>query len=108
MERRQQGEQMNLLNRCQLAGFAQLPGALDVCRRGAGRGTGLGLVLVLWLELRDKSIRNEADVLAALELPMLVSVPWIGAEAETDGATEGYWNPARRAGNKETSEIVEV
>ena len=35
----------------------------------------------VWLELRDKSIRTEADAEAALELPLLVAVPWVGAEA---------------------------
>ena len=44
----------------------------------------LGLGLAMWLELRDNSIRTEADAEAALELPMLVAVPWVGvAAAET-------------------------
>jgi hypothetical protein len=36
--------------------------------------------LALWLELRDKAIRTEGDVVAVLELPTLVSVPWIGSQ----------------------------
>jgi capsular polysaccharide biosynthesis protein len=47
---------------------------------GAGGGLAIGLGLALWLELRDKAIRTEGDVVAILELPTLVSVPWIGAE----------------------------
>ena len=39
----------------------------------------------MWLELRDKSIRTEADAEAALQLPMLVAVPWVGAAAENSG-----------------------
>ena len=33
------------------------------------------LIIAFWLEFQDKAIRNEADVLAALELPMLGSSP---------------------------------
>ncbi len=32
----------------------------------------------MWLELRDQSIRTEADAEAALDLPMLAAVPWVG------------------------------
>jgi len=58
----------------------------------------------LWLELRDKSIRTEQDVIAVLELPMLVSVPWIGAGApQNQGAgTNGKSEP------EEKKEMVEV
>jgi hypothetical protein len=43
---------------------------------GLGAGLCVGLCFAVWIELRDKSIRDEGDVLAALELPMLVSLPW--------------------------------
>jgi hypothetical protein len=33
------------------------------------------------MELRDKSIRTEQDVLAAMELPMLVSLPWVNPDS---------------------------
>ena len=36
----------------------------------------------MWFELRDNSIRTEADAEAALELPMLVAVPWVGPASE--------------------------
>jgi hypothetical protein len=41
--------------------------------------------LALWLELRDKAIRTEGDVVAVLELPTLVSVPWIGTQPNGGG-----------------------
>jgi hypothetical protein len=47
---------------------------------GLGGGLCLSLSMALWLEFQDKKIRNEGDVLAALEMPMLGSVPWVGAE----------------------------
>ena len=45
----------------------------------------MGLCFAVWIELRDKSIRDEGDVLAALELPMLVSLPW---SKDTDDDTK--------------------
>ena len=66
---------------CEPAGLAEFSEPPAVCRRRAGRRIGSGIGLALWLELRDKSIRTEQDVRAALDLPMLVSVPWVGAGA---------------------------
>jgi len=74
---------------------------------GLGAGLGLGLGLTLWLELRDKSIRTEQDVLAALELPMLVSVPWIGAEGG-DRSGNSKVNGRGKEGAREKHETVEV
>src|SRR5262249_434399 len=86
MERAQQGEQMRLLNPANLPDTPSFPERWLFAAGGLGTGLVLGLGLAMWLELRDKSIRTEEDVLAALELPMLVSVPWIGADG-TDAAT---------------------
>ena len=80
MERRQQGEQMRLLNPANLPDTPSFPNRLLFAGGGLGVGLGIGLGLALWLELRDKAIRTEQDVTAALDLPMLVSVPWL-----TDG-----------------------
>lgn len=44
---------------------------------GAGLGLGLGLVVVVGRELRDKTIRAEEEVLAALNLPVVGLVPRI-------------------------------
>ena len=53
----------------------------------------LGLGLALWLELRDKSIRTQADAEAALDLPMLVAVPWLVETAPVNGNGKGhFWN----------------
>ncbi len=79
MERRQQGEQMRLLNPASLPDSPSFPVRWLFAAGGAGGGLVIGLALAMWLELRDKSIRTEQDVIAVLELPALVSVPWIGA-----------------------------
>jgi len=107
MERRQQGEQMNELNAASLPDSPSFPVRWMFAAGGLGGGLGLGLVVVLWLELRDKSIRSEQDVLAALELPTLVSVPWIGADAG-DRASDGRLHRRPRGKAHENKEIVEV
>jgi uncharacterized protein involved in exopolysaccharide biosynthesis len=107
MERRQQGEQMNVLNAASLPDSPSFPVRWMFAAGGLGGGLGLGLVIVLWLELRDKSIRNEQDVIAALDLPMLVSVPWIGADAG-DRASDGRLHLRPRNGSRVNKEIVEV
>jgi polysaccharide chain length determinant protein (PEP-CTERM system associated) len=82
MERRQQGEQMRLLNPASLPDKPSFPNRWLFAGGGLGAGLGLGLILTFWLELRDKAIRSEQDVLAVLELPLLASVPWIGADGD--------------------------
>jgi polysaccharide chain length determinant protein (PEP-CTERM system associated) len=100
MERRQQGEQMRLLNPASLPDSPSFPVRWMFAAGGAGGGLAIGLGLALWLELRDKAIRTEGDVVAILELPTLVSVPWIGAET----ANGRYGKPA----SEEKPEKVEV
>jgi polysaccharide chain length determinant protein (PEP-CTERM system associated) len=87
MELKQQGEQIKLLAP---ASFPVAPSSPDRSRfalYGLGGGLGLGLAIALWLEFMDKSIRDEGDVWAALELPMLASMPWAGGDGERKGWT---------------------
>jgi len=81
MERHQQGEQMRLLNPAQLPEAPTFPVWWMLTLGGLGAGLGAGCFLAVLLELQDKSMRNEKDVLAALEVPMLVAVPWVGSKA---------------------------
>ena len=81
MERGQQGEQMRLLNPANLPDSPSFPNRWLFSGGGLGAGLALGLGLALWMELRDKSIRTEQDVLAAMELPMLVSLPWVNPDS---------------------------
>jgi len=80
LEHRQQGEQMRLLDAANLPDEPSFPVRWKFALGGLGVGLALGLSIATWLELRDKAIRNEGDVIAALELPMLTSVPWLGPE----------------------------
>jgi len=85
MERHQQGEQMRLLNAAGLPDSPSFPIWWMFALGGLGAGVAVGLAIAMLLELQDKSIRDEKDVLAALELPMLVAVPWVGADEDEDG-----------------------
>jgi uncharacterized protein involved in exopolysaccharide biosynthesis len=107
MERQQRGEQMRLLNPASLPDEPSFPLRWMFAAGGLGGGLALGVGIALWLELRDKSIRNEEDVQAALQLPMLVSVPWIGSDAKdrgSDGRLQGRSKPP----SEEKKETVEV
>ena len=73
MERRQQGEQMRLLNQASLPESPSFPNRWLFVGGGFAAGLFIGLGIAMWFEMRDKSIRTEQDVLAALDLPALVS-----------------------------------
>lgn len=80
MNNQLEGERMIPLNPADLPDAPSFPNPLLFAAGGLGSGLALGAALALWLELCDKSIRNEADAEAALDLPMLVAVPWVGVE----------------------------
>jgi polysaccharide chain length determinant protein (PEP-CTERM system associated) len=104
MERAQQGEQMRLVNPASLPDSPSSPNRLLFAGGGLGAGLALGFGLALWLELRDKSIRTEEDVVAALEMPMLVSVPWVSTETNGNGS----WRSRFRPSAEEDPEKIEV
>jgi hypothetical protein len=58
-------------------------------------GLAIGAVIALFLELSDKSIRTERDAAAIMDLPLLISVPWLG-EDEEEEANNGNGNGRRR------------
>ncbi len=104
MEQQQQGEQMHLLNPANLPDLPSFPNRLLFAGGGLGAGLVLGLGLGLWLEFRDQSIRTQADAEAALDLPMLVAVPWVAEVAETNGNGRGhFWKRNKQPEEKETA-----
>jgi polysaccharide chain length determinant protein (PEP-CTERM system associated) len=93
MTNQSEGERMFNLNPANLPDSPSFPNRWLFAGGGLGAGFALGLGLALWLELRDQSIRTEADAEAALELPMLASVPWVGALAPEEGDGKfKFWN----------------
>jgi uncharacterized protein involved in exopolysaccharide biosynthesis len=89
MEQQLQGEQMRLMNPASLPDLPSFPNRLFFAGGGLGAGFALSLGLALWLELRDNSIRTQADAEAVLQLPMLVAVPWVGEAAQYGGNGKG-------------------
>lgn len=105
MEQQSQGERMFTLDPANLPDAPSFPNRLLFAGGGLGAGLALGFGLALWLELRDKSIRTEADAEAALELPTLVALPWVGEAATTNGNGDGrFW----KWGKQEHKEKVGV
>jgi capsular polysaccharide biosynthesis protein len=69
-----------LLNPAGLPDAPSFPNRVLFAGGGLAGGLALGLAIAMWLEMRDKSLRTEADVTAALDLPVLSQVPWIGMD----------------------------
>ncbi|MGA9472187.1 MAG: Wzz/FepE/Etk N-terminal domain-containing protein [Terriglobales bacterium] len=109
METAQQGEQMTVLlgaNRPEQPTFPTRP---LFAAGGLGAGLGLGLLLAIFLEFSDKSIRTERDAAVAMDLPLLISVPWVGPEAEEsmNGNGNGSANGRRKFWGRSTDHTDE-
>jgi uncharacterized protein involved in exopolysaccharide biosynthesis len=106
MESQQQGEQMHVLNPAGLPSDPSFPNRPLFAGGGLGAGLALGIAIAIWLEIRDRSIRTEKDAAAAMDLPLLVSVPWVSEDepvvANGDGRRHfwGRGNGAARDGEK--------
>jgi polysaccharide chain length determinant protein (PEP-CTERM system associated) len=106
VEQQQQGAQMTLLNPANLPDSPSFPNRWLFAGGGLGAGLALGLGLAVWLEFRDKSIRTQADAEAVLELPMLVSVPWVGDQVAKGNGNGHFWNRKKLPGeSKETAGV---
>ena len=75
LERRQEGEQFEVLDPANLPASPSFPKKLNFGLGGLAAGLGLGCGLTLLLELRDTSVRSEKDVEVMLRLPVLAVIP---------------------------------
>jgi len=110
MEEEQQGEQMIILSPAGLAKDPSFPVRPILAAGGAAAGLGLGVLLAMWLEFSDRCIRTEKDVAIAMDLPMLISVPWIGPdEVESSNGSNGnkrrFWGRPPGAKDREKVEV---
>jgi protein tyrosine kinase modulator len=105
MENQQEGEQMRILDPASLPDSPSFPNRPLFAGGGLGAGLILGIGLAFWLELRDKSIRTEKDAAAVMDLPLLVSVPWVDEEEQEVSKNGGrrFWG--HRDGSKDQEKI---
>jgi polysaccharide chain length determinant protein (PEP-CTERM system associated) len=75
LERRQEGEQFQVLDPANLPAAPSFPKRSVFTLGGLGGGLGLGLILAFLLELQDTSLRNGKQAEALLQLPVLASIP---------------------------------
>ena len=79
---RQLGEQFRLLEPARLPERPISPNRPQIYTMGALGGLALGLVLALLLDYRDRTLRTEADLIAAFALPVLALVPTMAAAVD--------------------------
>ncbi len=103
-EQQQQGEQMALLNPASQPDSPSFPNRLLFAGGGLGAGLILGFGLAFWLEFRDKCIRTEPDAEAALDLPVLVAVPWV-MQTTPENGNGRFWNRKKPEERKETARV---
>jgi polysaccharide chain length determinant protein (PEP-CTERM system associated) len=113
MENQQEGEQFKVLLTAGRSETPSFPVRQIFAAAGLGVGLGLGLLLGVVLEFSDKSIRTEKDAAVIMDLPLLISVPWLGEEEQAvaaDGNGHGrrsFWGRGEPPSPKE-HENVEV
>ncbi len=94
MENQQEGEQMHIVATAGLPDSPSFPNRPMLAAGGLGVGLGLGLIIAIWLEFSDKSIRTEKDAAAVMDLPLLISVPWLGEDEQSAANGNGqrrFW-----------------
>jgi hypothetical protein len=82
LEQRQIGEQFRILDPPRLPLKPHSPNHLAINALGLLAGLGLGLLLVWLVEYRDSTMRSESDIAAAIDLPLLVLLPYVTNEAD--------------------------
>ncbi len=75
LQRRQQGEQYQLIDPASFTDHPSFPNSPQFAGIGLAGGLAFGLALALLMEFKDKSLRTEGDVESLLKLPILAMVP---------------------------------
>jgi uncharacterized protein involved in exopolysaccharide biosynthesis len=82
LEAEQIGEQFKVLDQPQVSDQATNANRLQINIIGMALGLFLGIAIVGFLEFRDTSFRTEGDILNALALPVLATVPFAPSAAD--------------------------
>jgi polysaccharide chain length determinant protein (PEP-CTERM system associated) len=91
LERRQQGEQFQVMDAANLPEKPTWPNRPLIALAGLAGGIALGLLLALLLEAKDQSLRTESDILTLLKVPILARVPIAGKSISAS-----FWNRTPR------------
>ena len=82
LEQRQIGEQFRLLDPARVPLKPNSPNRIRINLMGTAAGIGLGLLLLGLTYVRDSTMRSEADVLGAIDLPVLALLPFVATAAD--------------------------
>ena len=91
LEQRQIGEQFRILDPPRVAQKPFKPNRPQINAMGAVAGLGLGLALVGLLFFTDSTMRSEADVMGAVDLPVLVLLPYVTTADDLARKKRGTW-----------------
>jgi polysaccharide chain length determinant protein (PEP-CTERM system associated) len=93
LERRQEGQQFQVLDAANLPDRPSFPNKSLFATGGFGGGLALGFCLALLIEMRDKSLRTQQDVESVLQLPVLAMVPAIKLTSSKKGKDSAIGAP---------------
>jgi polysaccharide chain length determinant protein (PEP-CTERM system associated) len=105
LERRQQGEQFLIMDPPNLPEQSVFPNRLLFGLGGLAAGLMFGLLLGGYLEYQDEGLRNESDVLALINLPTLVSIPWVVSDERSDSRWAKFARRGDRAKQKQALSV---
>lgn len=88
----QQGQYFRIVDAANLPASPSSPNRLLFAGGGLATGIGLGLGIVLLIEMKDKAMRYEADIIHFLDLPALAQVPVIGPASAAQGR---FWKRSK-------------
>jgi polysaccharide chain length determinant protein (PEP-CTERM system associated) len=97
LEQRQIGEQFRILDPPRVPQKPFSPNRPRINMIGAAAGLGLGAVLLGLAWFTDSTMRSEADVLGAIDLPVMALLPYVASEQDRRVARRRRWFEATLA-----------
>jgi polysaccharide chain length determinant protein (PEP-CTERM system associated) len=88
LEKKQQGEQFKVMDAPNLPEKPTWPDRQKFALGGLAGGIGLGFGLAFFLEMRDKTLRTDEDVLFYLKLPVLTDIPTVSPNGNGKGTKD--------------------
>jgi len=98
LEQRQIGEQFRILDPARIPLKPNSPNRLRINAIGLIAGLGLGVALLGLIYVRDSTMRSEADLLGALDLPVLGLLPYVTTDADIRRQKRRRWLAVTAAG----------